>query len=100
MALIRALTASSGGGDLNQAEFLTINSGYTFTKDYASVTLTTWDNSSTNYANYAKIDGESPDLADVRSIGGLYLSTAVFLNVKKNSVFTSQYSFVVYGASY
>ena len=90
------------GGKVNQAEFIGEYSSYTFNKDYACVTLTTWANDGTNYASRAKIDGNAPDVADVRSFGGLYISTGVFINVKSGSVLTTSPSttFLMYGASY
>ena len=101
MALVE-MDFMSGGGKVNQAEFIGQYASYTFNKNYACVTLTTWSNEGTNYASYAKIDGNSPDIADVRSFGGLYISTAVFINVKSGSALTTSpsTSFLVYGASY
>ena len=102
MAITQMDYTGTGESEVKQAEFIGQYGAYTFDKDYACVTITTWDNNSTNYANYAKIDGNSPDVADVRLFGNIYISTGVFINVKKGSAFTTSPSttFLMYGASY
>lgn len=94
--------ASAGENEVKQAEFIGALSSYTFDKDYACVTIIQWDNNNTNYASYAKINGNSPDIAESRLFGSIYISTGIFINVKKGSVFTTSpsISFLMYGASY